>query len=164
MRRLKVYLDTSVISYLDQSDAPEKMMETRQLWEMFRNKHFEVYISDTTIQEINSCKPEKLRNLYAYLEQIDYTLISTKGEIEALASKFLEMGVLRKKSYDDCLHIAAAIVADCDVITSWNFKHIVNAKTIRGVKAVTNLEGYREILIYAPPSLLEYEEENDGNS
>ena len=27
-RKIKVYLDTSVISYLDQQDAPEKMQET----------------------------------------------------------------------------------------------------------------------------------------
>ncbi len=27
---------------------------------------------------------------------------------------------------------------------SWNFKHIVNIKTIRGVRAITNLEGYKE--------------------
>ena len=25
----------------------------------------------------------------------------------------------------------------------WNFKHIVNIKTIRGVRAITNLEGYK---------------------
>ncbi len=28
MRKLKVYLDTSVISYLDQNDAPERMKDT----------------------------------------------------------------------------------------------------------------------------------------
>lgn len=38
MRRLKVYLDTSVVSYLYQEDAPEKMKDTLELWELFRNK------------------------------------------------------------------------------------------------------------------------------
>ena len=28
MRKLKVYLDTSVVSYLHQEDAPEKMKDT----------------------------------------------------------------------------------------------------------------------------------------
>lgn len=31
MRKLKVYLDTSVISYLMQQDVPEKMADTREL-------------------------------------------------------------------------------------------------------------------------------------
>jgi hypothetical protein len=37
MRKLKVYLDTSVISHLLQKDVPEKMADTRQLWEMFKD-------------------------------------------------------------------------------------------------------------------------------
>ena len=38
---------------------------------------------------------------------------------------------------------------------SWNFKHIVNVKTIRGIKVVTTMEGYKDILIYPPTALLE---------
>ena len=41
MKKLKVYLDTSIISYLDQKDAPEKMEETLQLWELFRKEIYE---------------------------------------------------------------------------------------------------------------------------
>ena len=52
-------------------------------------------------------------------------------------------------------HIAAAILSNCDIIVSWNFKHIVNVKTIRGIKVVTTMEGYKDILIYPPTALLE---------
>ncbi len=41
MGKLRVYLDTSVISHLLQEDVPEKMAETRQLWEMFRTGKYE---------------------------------------------------------------------------------------------------------------------------
>lgn len=51
MRRLKVYLDTSVVSYLYQVDAPEKMQNTLELWKLFRNKVYEVYISDIVIRD-----------------------------------------------------------------------------------------------------------------
>ncbi|MDE7017725.1 MAG: PIN domain nuclease, partial [Lachnospiraceae bacterium] len=40
-----------------------------------------------------------------------------------LAEKFIDFGSLKRKSYDDCRHIAAAILAGCDFIISWNFKH-----------------------------------------
>jgi len=36
LRKLKVYLDTSIVSCLDQQDAPDKMNETLRLWELFR--------------------------------------------------------------------------------------------------------------------------------
>jgi hypothetical protein len=35
MKKLKIYLDTSVISYLQQEDAPERMKDTLALWEQF---------------------------------------------------------------------------------------------------------------------------------
>lgn len=58
MRKLKVYLDTSVISYLHQDDAPDKMRDTLSLWETFRQDRYEVYLSDIVLDEISSCKPE----------------------------------------------------------------------------------------------------------
>ena len=41
MRKLKVYLDTSVVSHLLQEDVLEKMADTRRLWEMFKAGKFE---------------------------------------------------------------------------------------------------------------------------
>lgn len=34
-RKLKVYLDTSVVSYLQQEDVPNRMAETLKLWKKF---------------------------------------------------------------------------------------------------------------------------------
>ncbi|MBR6030134.1 MAG: hypothetical protein IKP40_13705 [Clostridia bacterium] len=63
MSKLKVYLDTSIVSYLDQQDAPERMRETLCLWELFRQEKFDVYISDIVIREISQCPREKLEIL-----------------------------------------------------------------------------------------------------
>ena len=45
-----------------------------------------------------------------------------------------------------------------DCIVSFSFKHIVNIKTIRGVRAITHLEGYKDIDIMNPSVLLGGEE------
>lgn len=110
-KKLKIYLDTSVVSYLMQNDVPEKMKNTNRLWELFKQGQFELYLSHVTLDEI-----------------------------------------------DDCQHIAAAVEYGCDCIVSWNFKHIVNIRTIRGVRAITNLKGYKPIEILNPSVLLESEE------
>lgn len=164
MRKLKVYLDTSVVSYLNQEDAPERMQETLQLWELFKQGQYEVYISDIVINEINACKEEKFNILVKYLEQIDLNVIETDENVVELAEKFIDFGILKQKSFDDCRHIAAAILWGCDVIISWNFKHIVNVKTIRGVKVITTLEGYKDLLICPPSALLEVEEDRYGQT
>lgn len=51
MRKLKIYLDTSVISHLDAPDTPEKMADTLKLWEGIKRGEYEVYVSYMTIDE-----------------------------------------------------------------------------------------------------------------
>ena len=67
----------------------------------------------------------------------------------------LELKILTDKSKDDCFHIAAAMVTGCDYLLSWNFKHLVNIKTINGVRAIASLNGYSSIDIITPEFLLD---------
>lgn len=157
MRKLKVYLDTSVISYLSQEDAPERMKETLDLWKDFVAEKYEIYLSQVTLDEVGKCSEPKRSKLFDYLSDIEYTKLEINTEIVELAQKIIDMGILRPRSFDDCQHIAVAVVYNCDCIISWNFKHIVNIKTIRGIRAITNLEGYKGIDIINPSVLLESE-------
>lgn len=157
-RKIKVYLDTSVISYLDQQDAPEKMQETQEVWERIKADQYDIFISDVVLRELEDCQEEKRSTLFGYLTEIKYNLVTVDEETMRLADRFIEDGILKKKNLEDCQHIAAAILADCDIIISWNFKHIVNVKTIRGIKVITTIEGYKELLIYPPSALLSEED------
>ena len=138
------------------------MRETLRLWDLFRKGIYDIYISDVVIREISQCPKEKLDILTDYLDTIDYTVIETDENTMALAERFIDFGILKQKSIDDCQHIAAAIITGCHIITSWNFKHIVNVNTIRGVKVITTLEGYKDLLIYPPSILVENEEGDNG--
>jgi hypothetical protein len=53
------------------------------------------------------------------------------------------------------MHIGTAVASQCAYIVSWNFKHMVNVKTIKGVRAITNLYGYNNIDIVQPTMLVE---------
>lgn len=59
IEKLRLYLDTSVLSHLLQEDVPEKMADTRQLWEMFRTGKYEVYLSTVTLEELKGCSEPK---------------------------------------------------------------------------------------------------------
>jgi predicted nucleic acid-binding protein len=157
MERLKVYLDTSVISHLMQEDVPEKMADTLKLWDMFKAGKYDVYLSTVTLEELSDCPEPKRSIMFDYLKQIDYTPIEITDGMSEIAQQLIDMGILTKKSFDDCQHIAAAVINGCDCIVSWNFKHIVNIKTIRGVRAITNLKGFKPIEILNPSVLLESE-------
>lgn len=155
MRKLKVYLDTSVISHLQQEDVPEKMRETQELWEQFKERQdVEVVISDLVIREISKCSEPKLSFLLGELARLDYTLVNVTAEEKGLADIYLQNGVLREKSLDDLTHIAIATLNDCRYIVSWNFKHFVNPRTIRAVNATNLSLNLSQVDIYSPSMLL----------
>lgn len=158
-RKLKVYLDTSVISYLQQEDSPERMKDTLALWEQFRKGKYEVCLSQVTLDEVGECREPKRAVLYEYLSKIQYTKLAITEEVLSVAEHIVEMGILTSKSIDDCQHIATAVVHSCDCIISWNFKHIVNIRTIKGIREITHLEGYEDIEIMNPSILLGGEEQ-----
>jgi len=112
-----------------------------------------VYLSFVDFDEINRCKPDKQKILDSYIARIEYTHIDFSDEIFDLANEFITQGILKQKSFDDALHLASAMVSDCDAVVSWNFKHMVNIKTINGIKIVAALTGYKDVAIYTPTIL-----------
>ena len=56
---------------------------------------------------VEGCSEPKQNQLFDYLGLIDYTLIQINDNIVDIAQQIIEMGILTKKSYDDCQHIGA---------------------------------------------------------
>lgn len=156
-RKLKVYLDTSVISYLKQDDSPDETKITLRLWEKFKTGIYGIYLSQVDFTEMDKCEEPKLSFLKEKLNEIDFEILEVKSSTQALAKEIINMGILTGKSFDDCTHIAVAIENECDIIVSWNFKHMVNIKTINGVRAITILKNQKNINILNPLTLLEME-------
>ncbi|MBP5450001.1 MAG: hypothetical protein J6Y01_07795, partial [Spirochaetales bacterium] len=56
IRKLRIYLDTSILSYLKQDDSPERTSLTLKFWEELKNRDdVELYISDITLTEVDQC-------------------------------------------------------------------------------------------------------------
>lgn len=156
-KKLKVYLDTSVISYLMQLDAPDETKITLRLWEKFKTGIYDIYLSQVDFTEMDKCEEPKLSFLKSKLNEIDYEILEIKDSTQKLAKDIINMGILTNKSFDDCTHIAVALENECDIIVSWNFKHMVNIKTINGIRAITLLKNQKNINILNPLTLLEME-------
>ena len=72
-----------------------------------------------------------------------------------LADLYVAEKVVGATSLADCQHIAVATVHKVDVLVSWNFKHIVNLKRIRGYNSVNLRNGYPMLEIRTPLEVLE---------
>ena len=75
IEKIKVYLDTSVVSHLFQEDVPEKMADTRKLWKMFQDGLYDVVLSTLTLKEISMCAEPKRGHMLDALNQIAFTVV-----------------------------------------------------------------------------------------
>ncbi len=157
MRKKRIYLDTSVISYLRQEDAPNEMRDTQELWELLKAGKYDVYISSVVIDELSACDEPKRTELLELLSEIEYTniIIEDNDEIADLTIEIEKKKILPKKSANDRAHISSAVLSGCNAIISWNFKHMVNVKTIDGVRVVCVMNNLPQVDIYSPTMLLE---------
>lgn len=114
---------------------------------------FQVVYSTTTEDELLGA-PERVQELLPNLAVGLKTKVELTEEAVQLADTYLAENVVGKTSRSDCFHIAMATINDVDILVSWNFKHIVNVKRIRGYNAVNMKLGYKPIDIRSPKEII----------
>ena len=148
MKKIKLYLETSVWNFLFADDAPEKMKDTLLFFDRVAgNEDYELYISDLVIQEINDASQNIQEKLISKIRELDPEELARSIEVSELADKYADAKLIPVKAYRDLIHVAFATVNNMDFLISWNLAHIVKAKTIMGVNKINLSEGHREINI-----------------
>jgi predicted nucleic acid-binding protein len=149
-RVAKIYLDTSVFGgYYD----PEFEEDTQILFEKIKLGQFQVIYSNITEDELLEA-PEKVKQLLPDIADTLKTKVELTEEAVNLADSYLAENVVGITSRSDCFHIAIATVYEVDILVSWNFKHIVNVKRIRGYNSVNMKHGYKTIDIRSPKEII----------
>jgi predicted nucleic acid-binding protein len=154
----KIYLDTSIVSALFDERTPERQSETKRFWRLLQSGKYDVCISKVTISEIERCSDQLQEKMFKALNVLELDELNETVVALNLVKQYLSFGVLTEKSRDDCRHIAIASLAGCHYITSWNFKHFLNVRTIERVQALNKMLGLGEINILPPSMLLEGDE------
>ena len=157
MRKLLLYLDTSVISFALSEDIPiEDRNITLKLIEEINKGKYVGLISDVVVREIgntrDSAKRDQLLKLINQIELND--ILAVDKESDSLADKYIKENVIPAVYRDDALHIALASVKGLDILVSWNFKHLVKHKTRMEVAGINTLLGYKVIDICTPWEVL----------
>lgn len=148
--KLRVYLDTSVLSAYCDERAPERMTETREFWAKLTEA--EASTSDVVFDEIERTPDEIRRSLMLGL-LADTVQIPVTQEMHELAARYIQHGLFGPVMYNDALHVAVAVLSRQDIVLSWNFKHLVNRRRRAQVNEVNVLLGLPTIEILAPSEL-----------
>jgi len=148
----KIYIDTSIVGgFFDKAFA----IETKALFERLKNKEVTFVLSNVLKKELLKA-PQRVRDLLLQYEEDCFEHVELTPEAEFLANCYIDEKVVGPTSIDDCQHIAIATINRVDVLASWNFKHIVNLKRIRGYNGVNMKMGYGILEIRNPKELIEY--------
>jgi hypothetical protein len=149
----KVYIDTSVVGgYFDE----EFELWTKLFFKSVQEGKFKIAVSEILHTELTNA-PEHVRQFLSEISDERIFVAEYNEEARQLASKYLEANIVGKTSLTDCRHIATATVNEIDILTSWNFKHIVNLDKIHLYNGVNLQNSYRTIEIRTPRELLSYE-------
>src|ERR1041385_5355159 len=122
---LRVYLDTTVFSAVEDLRAPDRQIQTVRFFE--RASEFMLVTSELTRSEIERTPdPERRRKLIERLSGIPS--LSITMEMGELADGYVKEGIIPEPYHDDAVHVAAAVLSGQEVLTSWNFRHLVNRR------------------------------------
>lgn len=150
MRKLKIFLDTSVYSAIFDKRDINRQSLTKDFWSNIEK--YDLYYSEINVEEIEAVRDVELKKkMKALLEE--GKRIEVTEEVEYLSKRYIEEGLIPKIYENDAHLVALTTVHSLDILVSWNFKHLVKRKTRIGVNLINLKEGYKTIEILAPPEL-----------
>jgi hypothetical protein len=157
-KKLKIYLDTSVINFLFADDAPDLKKVTINFFENNLTL-FNVEISEILIAEISRTNDETKRQLlFSAIEKYNLKIKnSVTDEMSKFANNYIEAGIIPKNKFEDALHISFATFFEFDILLSWNFKHLANINKQMLINSVNLKYGFNKQLLLLNPMDVVYE-------
>ncbi len=143
----RIYLDTSILSAINDPRESEKIHETKEFFK--KTKKECLCISTLVLTEAN-----EISNLKRREEIFDITngleVFEITDEVIKCSDFYIKHGLIPKTHVEAALHLACATVNNIKILASWNYKHIVKLKTRQLVNALNILQGYNNIEIISP--------------
>jgi hypothetical protein len=152
----KVYVETSVLSYLAARPSRDavtagRQMITKRWWETEREK-YSLVISELVEAECERGDVGMVERRRELLTEV--SLFPVNERMLGLARMLMVPGAIPRQAGPDAIHIAAAAVQDCEFLLTWNFRHIANVRMRRQVERILANHGYTKTTICTPEELI----------
>ena len=154
--RSKVYIETTIVSYLVASRSQDLIQSahqeiTRQWWA--ERTRFDLFVSRVVVAEARRGDTRAAARRLAALRGIPR--LASGREVLRLADSLLRSGTLPAKARIDALHVGVAAANGIDYLLTWNLRHLANA-TIRGkIEQAVREAGMVPPIICTPEELME---------
>lgn len=156
--KLRVYLETSFVSYLTGGATPNAKIAadqayTRYWWETERG-NVDVFVSGYTISECEDGNAERSAERMAALKDA-IVLPDRTEEVVALAEKLIAGHALPQGETTDALHIASAAINGMDILLTWNCRHMANPHSLPKTRQIISEAGAFCPAIMTPKTFLD---------
>ena len=153
----RVYVETSVISYLTARPSSNilllaRQQFTREFWEM-RQSEFVAWMSDLVLDEASAGDPSAAAARIAACAGL--SLLDINPAAQSFARELIRTGAVPPTEPEDALHIALATVHQMDYIASWNFAHLVGPAAKFKLQSKIAALGHRPPIIATPEEIFE---------
>jgi predicted nucleic acid-binding protein len=156
MVKAKVYIETSIVSYLVAARSQDLIQAahqeaTRQWWN--RRTRFELFVSRFVTAEARRGDAGAAARRLEALRGV--SMLSVGRDVPALATALVRAGALPQKARVDAVHVAIAATNGIDYLLTWNMRHLANA-AIRGkIEEGCRRAGLKPPIICTPEELTE---------
>jgi hypothetical protein len=151
----KVYVETSVISYLTARPSKTIIGAAHQQitvawWE--RRSDYELLVSQSVWQECAAGDPVAAQRRLAALEGI--SVLAVTQDMIRLAESLIEQAIIPAKAIEDALHISVSTLHYVDFLLTWNCRHIANPMIQEKIAVYLEQLGLFLPIICTPEELL----------
>jgi len=150
MKKLKLYIDTSVLGGLFDTEDTKRVDTAERLFQLIKEGVYEGYISRLIVEEILKAPNKINEELKNKVSETGFKVLEETEETINLSTAYVQDGAIPEKNRNDARHIAIGVFHDLDYIVSWNYKHMVNIAVRRLINSTNLKMGYNPIEIISP--------------
>jgi predicted nucleic acid-binding protein len=157
MPKIKVYIDTSVLGAIYDTEDSTRVNITKQLLNLFKKQeNFIPFVSNIVIEEVEKAPKDITIGLKKIIKNTSFKILFETDDCVKLVNGYMKKKIIPQKYRDDARHIAVAVVHDMDIIVTWNCRHMANVENKRIINAVNMMLGYKQIDIVTPLEVVGY--------
>lgn len=153
---LRIYVETSVISYLANRPSRDGLVAARQAlthdW-WARLDPASVWVSELVVAEVSRGDLQAANNRLRWIENLPR--VEIEPQALALAQRLIDEGLVPKTEAEDAMHIALASACGFDYLVSWNFAHFVGADPKYRLFSALRDWGLNPVRLVTPEELME---------
>jgi 2-phospho-L-lactate guanylyltransferase (CobY/MobA/RfbA family) len=134
-----IYVETSIPSFYHETRPGAQMQArrewTREWWQAARLTE-NLVSSVAVIEELSRTPEPKRTELLTLMEDIPHLPITQ--EVREIVHVYVRHKIMPADTGGDALHLALATFHQCDILVSWNCRHIANASKAGHIRNINN--------------------------